>query len=137
MGKYSAAIRSNFFHVNDEDDFLEFMGRVITGDGADIEVIADRDNNGGHLFKFSADGPILGIDPIFAEENGIDDEYTAFILGLQAFVADDDAIIIIEIGMDENLDTSAEATIITANESDYFDLKSIATDRAIDMLLRP
>lgn len=139
MGNYQGAIKSNYFHVKneDEDDFMEFMSRVITYDDASLEVTVDHDKNGNLLFGFFSDGPILGLALYDDEEDDTSDEYTAFILGLQEFVADDDAIIIMEIGVDETSDITAGATIITSSGSDYIDLRNVATDRAFDLLLRP
>ena len=53
---------------------------------------------------------------------------------MQEIVESDDAIIILEIGNSKLSDVYATATIITESETDYVDLREVASDKAVDLL---
>lgn len=96
MSNYYGVVRTNYFHVKDEEQFRALMRRVICGDGS-IELWDDqRDEHGGQLFGFGAYGSISGIPD--DDDDYDDDSYDRFIDALMECVADDDAILIFESG---------------------------------------
>lgn len=134
MANYHIAVQTNKFHVNSEDDFLELMSRVVVDQGNDIDIEMDMDENGLPIFGFSTTGIILGVDPEDETVGSEDGSYELFIEGLQECVAEDDAIILIDVGISDAMDISATATIITSDDSDYISLHDVATKRALEMI---
>ena len=135
MANYQITLRTNDFHVKDEELFLEFMSRVIV-DGDELELLMNTDRNGDPLYGFATHGLIVGISG--TDDETVDDQttdtYGEFIVGLQEIVESDDAIIILEIGNSKLSDVYATATIITESETDYVDLREVASDKAVDLL---
>jgi len=134
MAVCQSVTRSNYFHVRDEEMFLDFISRVSVDDG-DIELLLDTDPWGEPLFAFVAAGSIIGICDDTDETAFDDDAYGNFISGLQEIVASNDAIIIMEISLTDSKSVGASSTIITANDTDYIDLQELSSDKAIDMLM--
>lgn len=133
MEKVSIAVKTNYFRVWDEAVFAEYMGRVAV-DGDEIELNLKMDSEGFPLVGFRTNGLIIGIpDESGDYEDVDDDQYNNFLSGLQELVVDNDAIIILEVGTSSD-DISATATIITADEIDYVDLKDAAGERALSLL---
>ena len=137
MSDYMCSMRTNYFHVVDDEAFEAFMdGVCVEGDKLDVTSKIDVDGN--LLYSFATHGLITGIfdDVDETDEESWDDgdAYEAFLAGLQELVADDDAIIMIEIGNEKLNDVYAYATIVTTDDTDYIDFKDIASDRATDML---
>ena len=136
MANYSIAVRTNYFHVRSEEEFMQLMERVIVDNG-DIELLLNMDAQGLPTFGFASHGLIVGISESAEEDDEPDaseDKYEEFLLALEEVVDPEDAIIIIEIGSNHDNDISATATIVTSNDTDYIDLKEIASDRAVDLL---
>ena len=139
MADYQTSLRTNYFHVIDEELFAEFMNSVIV-DGDEIELLMHTDADGLPVFGFATHGLIIGtpcdasecIDPDEPMDDG--DMYDAFLLGLQELVDNEDAIIILEIGNKKLDDVYASATIITMDDTEYIDLQQLASDKAIDLL---
>ena len=161
MANYYGNTRTNYFHVKDEAAFREFMGKVV-GDEDGIDLWDDeKDDQGKTLFGFGLYGCIAGIPvPVTNEdetktedtdtvsvsttdEEDTDDEdesedtendYDAFVTGLQQHVADDDAILIFESGHEKLRYVGGGATVITAKEVRYIDLLDTACKTAAGML---
>ena len=134
MANYQTAVRTNYFHINDEEQFLDFMSRVIV-DGDDMELLMNMDSNGDPVYGFATHGLIIGIDDPqddTCEES--DSQYDGFLVGLQEIVASGDAIIIMEFGSEKLSDIYASATIVTEDETDYLDLRDLASERAVYLL---
>lgn len=141
MANYQTSLRTNLFHVVDEELFEAFMDNLIV-DGDAIDILRSVDINGLPLYGFATHGTIIGspfdfsgtIDVIDGDETDDGAMYDAFILGLQELVDEDDAVIMLEIGNEKLNDVYAGVTIVTAQDTDYIDMREMATNNAIDML---
>ena len=61
MSNYYGMVRTNYFHVKDEEQFQALMAKVICGDGS-LELWDNmKDANGNQLFGFGVYGGISGI----------------------------------------------------------------------------
>ena len=137
VGNYWSGIKTNYFRVKDEESFIDYLNRVAIEDG-DIDVTQQLDSNGHMTYSFTTHGMILGIyEDDETEESGLvesdEGEYAAFIDGLQEIVAEDDAIIILEVGDDGHM-MYAYATIVTEYDVDFLDLYDVASEKAFNML---
>lgn len=122
MANYCCTIRTNYFHVKDENAFRTFMSRVY-GCEDDIELWEEKDKDGRAVFGFGVYGGISGI------RDQIDK--------LQEFVADDDAVIILESGNEKMRYVVGSATIVTSSDYKYIDIEDIAVKQAGEMLHNP
>ena len=95
MANYLCSVRTNYFHVKDEDKFREMMSQVY-GCEDSVDLWQETDNEGKTVFGFGCYGGISGVINAKEDENEDVDEtaFDEFISGLQKCVADDDAIII-------------------------------------------
>ena len=71
------------------------------------------------------------------DEDCEDSSYDLFIEGLQQFVADDDAIIILESGNEKLCYLVGSAEIITSKEYRYMSIEDFAISEAAKMLNNP
>lgn len=133
MANYCCTIRTNYFHVKDENAFRTFMSRVY-GCEDDIELWEEKDKDGRAVFGFGVYGGISGIRDQDADE---DSSYDDFIDKLQEFVADDDAVIILESGNEKMRYVVGSATIVTSSDYKYIDIEDIAVKQAGEMLHNP
>ena len=139
MANYCCTIRTNYFHVKDEEKFRALMDRVY-GYEDGIELWKERDTNGNAVFGFGVYGGISGLRNACADEEDDDyDEssYDEFIDGLQECVADDDAIIILEAGNEKMRYVIGAATIITSSKFAYLDITDLAKQKASEFLCNP
>ena len=60
MANYNCAIRTNYFHVNDLDAFMNLMDQVVGSEG-EVELLKETDRNGDPIFAFGCYGGIAGI----------------------------------------------------------------------------
>lgn len=132
MANYCCAIRTNYFHVKDEEKFRELMSRVC-GSEDSVELWEETDSDGGTLFGFGVYGGIAGLIPN-DDEDDEEADYDKFIDELQASVADDDAIIIFESGNEKLRYLVGIATIITSKYSKCLDIGNCAVKQAGNML---
>ena len=96
MANYYGMVRTNYFHVKDEEQFRALMAKT-AGDEDGIELWDDeQDKDGNQLFGFGVYGGIAGVLNDDGEYD--DDSYDRFMDGLKECVADDDAILIFEAG---------------------------------------
>lgn len=146
MSNYTVTTQSNEFRVKDPDVFNKmFDSAWFLDDDKKPDTIARRkrlDENGNHVFSFAFEGQILGYiegdeDDVCAfldsgEEQGT--VYDALINKLQQCVADDDAIVIKEIGSWDGFDASACSVVITSKHVEIFDLEDITSQAVNDFL---
>lgn len=130
MAKSSCAVRTNYFHVKDENEFRDLMSRAC-GDKDDIVLWEDKDADGKVVFSFGFYGEIVGIRD---EETDILDE-NAFLGGLQECVTSDDAIIIMESHNDNLCCVGGSATVITNEGYERLDVVDLAVRSARKMLV--
>jgi hypothetical protein len=135
MANYCCTIRTNYFHVKDEDKFRDLMGRVY-GCEDSVELWEEKDSDGKTVFGFGVYGGISGLRNAQEDEDDDIDEssYDEFIDGLQECVADNDAIIIMEAGNEKMRYVVGSASIITSKEFQYMDIADLATRKAAELL---
>lgn len=135
MANYYCTIRTNYFHVKDEEKFRALMDRVY-GTEDDVKLFESHDENGNPVFGFGTYGAIAGVRDSKYEE---DDEtsYDEFLDGLQECVADDDAVIILESGNEKLRYVIGTATIITSSDYGSLDMTFLASEKAAEMLGNP
>lgn len=138
MANYCCTIRTNYFHVKDEEKFRALMDRVY-GCEDNIELWQEHDANGNTVFGFGVYGGISGLRNAGADEDDEYDEssYDEFIDGLQECVADNDAIIILEAGNEKMRYIIGAATIITSSKFAYLDITDLAKQKASEFLCNP
>lgn len=139
MANYTCAIRTNYFRVKDEDAFRNLMGRVC-GDDDQVELWEETDKDGTHRFGFGCYGGITGVVSADYDPDADDDDdtnYYRFIDELQACVAEDDAIIILETGNEKLRYLVGTAEIITASDYKVCSLTEMARTTAAAMLGKP
>lgn len=136
MANYCCAIRTNYFHVKDDEAFRTLMNRVY-GCEDSVELWEKKDKDGRTVFGFGVYGGISGLKD--SDDDDIDDDssYEDFIDSLQESVADDDAIIILESGNEKLRCVIGSATIITSSGYKYLDIINLATKQAGEMLNNP
>ena len=134
MANYVGCVRTNYFRVKDMDAFKDIVSRIASEDK--VSLFVNEENP--ELVGFGSLSSIMGIYPEkYDEDEDIDfctDELAA---ELQKVVAEDDAIIMTEVGNEKLRYVSGGAYIITSREIQYLDLKSIATHTAREMLQNP
>ncbi len=135
MADYFCVIRTNYFHVKDEEAFRLMMFNVHDGYGNKVELYENKDKNGETEFSFG------GYDGISFRDysNGIveEDLYDDFINRLQKFVAENDAIIILEVGHMKLSYLCGIATIVTSTGVEHADITESAFEQATKMLNNP
>ena len=132
MANYYSAVRTNYFHVKDEDRFRALMARVVCDDGS-LELWDDEaDATGIQLFGFGSHGSISGIPDDNDEYD--DTSYDRFIDELAECVADDDAVIIFEAGHEKLRYVGGGVLIVTSKGCEYIDLHEAARKQAQRML---
>ena len=138
MANYYCTIRTNYFHVKDEEKFRELMSRAY-GCEDDIELFERIDDDGNRLFGFGTYGSIAGVRNAQEDEDEDCDEssYDEFIDELQRCVADDDAVIIMESGNEKLRYVVGSAFVITSKDTYYMDIDSVASQKAAEMLGNP
>ena len=139
MANYCCTIRTNYFHVKDEAKFRELMSRAY-GCEDDIKLFEDKqDADGNPIFGFGLYSSIAGVRDAQEDEDDDCDEtsYGEFIDGLQQCVADDDAIIIMEVGNEKLRYVVGSALVITSKGTEYLDVTDLAVQKAKEMLGNP
>lgn len=138
MANYYASTRTNYFRVKDEEEFRKFMAHV-SGTEDRVELWEEKDKNSNTVFGFGTLGGIAGVTDYHndsdadSDDEDCEDDFDAFLDGLQTFVADDDAIIILESGHEKlryelqvkhymavmNIDVAYIACLFSNSESDF------------------
>lgn len=138
MSEYICTPRTNYFHVKAPVSFCDFMSRV--HDSADsVTLWQKQDEEGSPIFGFGTYGAIAGRRDAEADDDDMLDEsaYNEFILGLQEHVAEDDVVILMEVGHEKLCYVTGAATILTSGGKEYLDLSVMAAELASDMLKNP
>lgn len=124
MSNYYGVVRTNYFHVKDEEQFRALMAKT-AGDEDGIELWDDViDGDGNPMFSFGVYGGISGIQNDDDEYD--DDSYDRFIDGLKECVAEDDVILIFEAGHEKLRYVGGGVTIITSKGVEYVNLEDSA-----------
>ena len=123
MASYACAIRTNYFRVTEEEKFKNLIDEFLSGS---CEVFTRTDVNSNKLVGFGSDENI----------NWPEDE-TGFVSGLQECLAEDDSIIVLEVGHEKLRYFVGAATIITRSSIETIDLTSLAISKAAEMLGNP
>ena len=123
MASYACAIRTNYFRVTEEEKFKNLIDEFLSGS---CEVFTRTDVNSNKLVGFGSDENI----------NWPEDE-TGFVSGLQECLAEDDSIIVLEVGHEKLRYLVGAATIITRSCIETIDLTSLAISKAAEMLGNP
>lgn len=123
MASYVCAIRTNYFRVTEEEKFRNLIDEFLSGS---CEVFTRTDVNSNKLVGFGSDENI----------NWPEDE-TGFFSGLQECLAEDDSIIVLEVGHEKLRYLIGAATIITRSSIETIDLTSLAISKAAEMLGNP
>ena len=132
MANYYGVVRTNYFHVKDEEKFRALMAKVICGDGS-LEFWDDeKDADGNQLFGFGVYGSICGLPD---EEGDYDDDsYDRFVEALMDSVADDDAILIFEAGHEKLRYVGGGVLVITSEGHEFIDLHEEAFKKAQQLI---
>ena len=125
MANYNCTIRTNYFHVKDEEKFDELMNRVAA---EDLKVFHENE-----MVGFGSYGSILGIA---VEEDG-EEDYDAFVDELQKLVVDDEAILIMEAGYEKLRYVTGSVLVITSKGTEYRSIENIGIELAQKMLNNP
>lgn len=133
MANYTCVIRTNYFHVKDEEAFRVFAEKICCNEG-DVEVWEDKDKTGNTVFGFGCCGSLTGILLEFESTEESDAAYERLIRGLQEHIKEDDAVIIFESGREKLNYVSGLATVITTKECKYLDISDFAVEQARTML---
>lgn len=138
MANYCCAYRTNYFKVKDNEKFKEFMTHVYA---EDLEVFHKKDENGNELYGFGGYG---GISGYFNNENEYEDSdeawdnaYDNFIDGLAKQVAEDDAILLFEVGNEKLRYVVGSVVVITSKAYAYRDITDVGVEIAKQMLNNP
>jgi hypothetical protein len=129
MANYYATIRTNYFSVTDEEKFRRIIGSCSAED--DILIFDSEDGTG--KVGFACMGSIYGIPPT-EDEDDTESDLDAFYDALQAIIAEDDAIIITEVGYEKLRCLIGHCTVITWNEIQYIDVRNKAVELAGTLL---
>lgn len=132
MANYCCTVRTNYFHVKDEDKFRDLMSRVY-GCEDEIQLWERKDRNGKTTFGFGVYGGIAGLRSADDEDED-DNAYDEFLDGLRECVADNDAIIIMEVGNEKMRYVVGAAEIITSKKCEYIELSELAAQKAEEMI---
>lgn len=132
MANYECAIRTNYFHVKDKEAFLKFTKKVVCCED-DLGVWEKTDKDGKIVFGFGCLGSIIGISEQSDEDKDMA-SYDNFIEELKKLIADDDAVIIFEIGREKLRYLNGTAEIVTSNDYTYLNLSDLAVNQARKML---
>lgn len=138
MANYCCVYRTNYFKVKDNEKFKEFMTHVYA---EDLEVFHKKDENGNELYGFGGYG---GISGYFNNENEYEDSdeawdnaYDNFIDGLAKQVAEDDAILLFEVGNEKLRYVVGSVAVITSKGYEYRDITNVGVEIAKQMLNNP
>ena len=136
MANYTCATRTNYFRVNDAESFKAFMARAY-GTEDRVDLWEEKDKDGNTVYGFGTLGSIAGLRAVSDEDEEDDCDYDAFVDGIQKFVADGDAIIILESGHEKLRYVAGGALVITKDQCEYLDISDEAKKLAAKLLGNP
>ena len=138
MANYNCTIRTNYFHVKDNEKFEEFMTHVY---GEDLEVFHSADSNGNKVYGFGGYGGIAGYfnkeEDYEDNDEAWDNAYDNFIDGLVTHVTEDAAILIFESGNEKLRYVVGSVAVITSKGYEYRDIRDVGMEMARQMLNNP
>ena len=135
MANYECTVRTNYFHVKDEEAFRKLVERIVSECG--IELFEKNDPEGEKLFGFGSYGSLYGICKDSEEDDDEYDEEEVLYQKLQSCVAEDDAVIILTAGNEHLRYVTGDAVCITHDKIEYLDLTCLAVAKAAEMLNNP
>lgn len=135
MANYECTVRTNYFHVKDEEAFRKLMEGIVSEYG--IELFEKNDPEGEKLFGFGLYGSLYGICKDSEEDDDEYDEEEVLYQKLQSCVAEDDAVIILTAGNENLRYVTGDAVCITHDKIEYLDLTLLAMEKAAEMLNNP
>lgn len=127
MANYCGMTRTNYFKIKDEAKFRKICEGLCGEDNIDVEV-TEKD---GQLYGFI--GSYSSIDYCVDEED-CDYDWDSFVKQIQEVIADDDAMLMTEIGNEKLRYLVGICTIITSKEVRYVDLETTSFQEAKQML---
>lgn len=140
MANYYSTTRTNYFRVKDPDAFRDFMKTVWSSEDS-VQVWEERKGYKDDVprYGFGCYSEILGIGVGEPDTYGLfyDYDYEAFCQRLSEFVAEDDAIIIMEAGNEKLRYVVGTATVITSTSVEFLNLSDLAVKSAAKMLNNP
>lgn len=135
MANYECTVRTNYFHVKDEEAFRKLMEGIVSEYG--IELFEKNDPEGEKLFGFGSYGSLYGICEDSEEDDDEYDEKEVLYQKLQSCVTEDDAVIILTAGNEHLRYVTGDAVCITHDKIEYLDLTCLAVAKAAEMLNNP
>lgn len=133
MADYICAVRTNYFRVKDEENFREFASKI-RSENNDLEIWEKEDENGEIVFGFGCCSRLSGVIPEVGYTEDPDSAYGELLDGLQENVAEDDAVIIYEVGREKLRYLGGYATVITSKERIILSISDFAVKQARSML---
>lgn len=128
MANYMGTIRTNYFAVKDEAAFRSIVDSCAAEDT--VHIFEIQQDDGSTKFGFGCQGSIYGItSDSDNEEIQFDTDISDFYMELQKIVADDDAIMVTEIGYEKLRYLIGYCTIITSKCITGVDLEYEALKR--------
>lgn len=114
MAEYVATFRTNYFRVKDHEAFERFMKSAgFSEDSPNCPIWQEKDAQGRTCHAFGGTSSIDATLNLYFHDGNESDRFITFCEALQAHVADDDCIIIVEAGHEKLREVNADATIIT------------------------
>ena len=133
MANYYGATRTNYFRVNDEAGFEKFLDHILPAED-ELHVWSEMSEDGTKYYGFGCYSGLIGYVEDPEDEFDYCEAWDKFVEGLQKFVADDDAVIIMEAGNEKLRYVTGIVTIITKKDAESMDMRYFAIDRARELL---
>lgn len=132
MANYCAASRTNYFRVTDEEAYAKLFANL-HGEGGIYDLSETVDGITYHAF--GCYGSVEYIVDSEDEECGMwDDNFGAFIEGMQKILPPDDAFIYMESGNEKLRYVTGVSVIVTKDKVEYINIASDAINHAARML---
>lgn len=131
MANYGGLVRTNYFKVKDEEAFRALVSDIV-GDEAEVVLIEDEDKAG--FFGFYCESSLSGLRLDEPDENDCEFNTESVYDKLASLVADDDAVIITEIGNEKMRYLTAYTVVITSKETKFINLSDESIKLARTML---
>ena len=131
MSDYNCWIRTNYFRVKDENALEELLSTCRTNGHLQL-----RESEEGKKYCFTCDGRIYGVPDREAPDEA-EEDYGAFITGLQTLLPAGEALILMEVGHEKFKYLVGAACLLTANRMMHIDLQEAAIREARQMLGNP
>ena len=131
MANYMCVNRTNYFKVTDAEAFKAFLAKVET-DTDESLLVWEKEIDGKLHYAFGIYASIIGVTDKTGEA-----DYDRFIVGLQEYIAEDDAVILFHAGHEKLRCVTGCATVITKNSVDILNIQDIAIRTAQEKLVNP